>query len=181
MKQLFRDYNEALTFAFLYSTQQYAQSPMSKMMKSNGSVGTGKGLVSLDGAAQAGSIKAALNRMDPLELCCIVARYSPKFNECACCGGPRPVDEYREAIATLREWALTTFSGLSVQKMRETIVRAYFEKEVSVGKVADELKIPRRTAYDQRKKIHEALKTLDTRAQGWAHAQLEGLFEETVS
>lgn len=176
MKELFKDYHDALTFAFLYSTQQYAMSPMAKMMKS-GIVGTGKGLVSIDGAAQAGLIKAAIDKLEPLERCCLIAKYSPKFTECHCCGGQKTVDQYREAIATLREWALSTFSGLSVLKMREAIVRSYFEKDISIGKVADQLKIPRRTAYDQRKKIHDALKSLDTRAQGWAFAMLEGLFE----
>jgi hypothetical protein len=179
VKELFKDYHEALTFAFLYSTQQYAISPMAKMMKT-GLVGTGKGLVSLDGAAQAGMIKAAIDKLQPLEKSFLVAKYSPKFDVCPCCGGQKPLQQYSEAIAALRDWATNSFSGLSVKKMREGIVRAYFERDISIGKLADELKVPRRTAYDQRKKIHDALRTLETHAGGWAFAMLESLFEGEI-
>jgi hypothetical protein len=139
-----------------------------------------RGLVSLDGAGQAGLIKAAVDRLPQLQRACILARYSPQFEECPCCGGNKPLDEYKLAIATLREWALSSFSGLSHRQMREAIVRSYFEGGVSISKVSDELKISRKTAYAQKKAIFDALKTLETQAQSDISGMLERLFTEAA-
>ena len=160
--QLFKNSHDALTFAFNYSSQQYAQSPMSKMMKT-GVVGTGKGLVSFDGAGQAGFIMAEVARLDVLHRACIVARYSPRFVECPCCGNrdSNITQEYREAVVALREWATSLFSGLSLRNVRELMVRSYYERGIKVQAIADQVKIPKRTLYDNKAKIWEGLNTLD--------------------
>lgn len=53
---LFESGYDACRFAYCYSGQQYAMTALAKMMK-GGPCGTGKGLVGLDGAAVAGTVK----------------------------------------------------------------------------------------------------------------------------
>ena len=164
MTELFKSTHEALVFALNYSSQQYALSPVAKMMKT-GVTGTGKGLVSTDGAAQAGLILAAFSKMDKLKAHCIIARHAPKFTECACCGGPKPTQQWRESITALRDWSMSTFSGLSHSVVREAIVMNFYSRGVSMDEAAKRANVPVKTVYNQRAKIHEALKVMDNQAQ----------------
>ncbi|WP_211475084.1 hypothetical protein [Collimonas humicola] len=159
--QLFKNSHEALTFAFNYSSQQYALSPMSKLMTA-GAIGSGKGLVSQDGAGQAGFIMAEVGRLEPLHRACITARYSARFSDCPCCGHANNMtQEYKEAIVALREWSTSLFAGLSLRNARELVVRAYFERDLKVQAIADRVKIPKRTLYDNKAKIWAGLNKLD--------------------
>lgn len=175
---LFKNTNAALKFAFNYSSQQYALSPVAKMMKT-GIVGSGKGLVSLDGAAQAGIIKAEVDRLPPAYRACVIARFSGKHEDCACCGGKKMLDEYKEALAGLDKVVLDRgwVTGLTHRKMRHAIIRAFYEKTVKVKAEAEEIKVPLRTAYDQKAKIWKPLKELDADAQAMIGDGLQALFE----
>jgi predicted DNA-binding protein YlxM (UPF0122 family) len=172
MTELFKNAAEALTFAFRFSSQQYALSPHAKMMKS-GIVGSGKGLVSLDGAGQAGFIRGEIDRMPSLQRSCIIARYSLRHEECKCCGGEKMMDEYKEAVANLAEWSTQWLTGMSVRAMRHAIIRAYFERGVSIREVAERINVPKSTAYDQKNLIWAKLKQLDSEAQRDAADRLE--------
>lgn len=164
MQELFKNTHDALVFAFNYSSQQYALSPMSKLMKTGS--GSGKGLVALDGAAQAGFIRARVGQLPALQAACIVARYAPRFEECPCCQGrDKMTDEYRDVVAALAEWAISQCGGLTLRNMRGAIVRSFFERGISVAEAAKELGVPKATAYDQKARIHKALKILDGNAQ----------------
>jgi len=174
MMELFKNANDALIFAFRYSSQQYALSPMAKMMKT-GPVGGGKGLVSLDGAGQAGLIRGEIDRMPSLRRSCIVARYSVRYEDCPCCGGEKMLQEYAEAVANLSDWATQWIAGMSVRGMRHAIIRAYFERGVSIQDVAKRLNVPKSTAYDQKSVIWAKLKELDAEAQREADDRLEKL------
>lgn len=165
MTELFKNSHDALMFAFHYSSQQYALSPMAKMMKT-GVVGTGKGLVALDGAGQSGLIRKQIEKLTPIQRACIVARYSPRFIECQCCGSrDKILPEYKEAIATLAQWALSTFSGLSSRVARECIIRSFYERGVSIKEIAERTKIGKSTLYDHKSKIVAKLKEIDHSAQ----------------
>ncbi|MGE5650935.1 MAG: hypothetical protein ACM34A_12130 [Bacillota bacterium] len=179
--ELFKNATEALLFAYRFSSQQYAQSPHAKLMKA-GMVGSGKGLVSLDGAGQAGFIRGEIDRMESLPRSCIIARYSIKYDECKCCGGEKMLDEYKEAVANLSEWATQWITGMSVRSMRHAIIRAYFERGVSIKDIADRLNVPKSTAYDQKAKIWDKLKQLDSQAQREASDRLEKMcgFQEAA-
>jgi hypothetical protein len=178
MNELFASVHDALLFAFRYSSQQYALSPMAKLVKA-GMAPSGKGLTSTDGAGQAGLILSAierLGRMDPLMKACIVARYSQRFAECPCCKNPEMLlEEYAIAISELQDAAAKAgiVTGLSVRSMREAIVRRFYEKGISINEVADRLKVPRRSAYDQKSKIFNWLNDIDTKAQQHIAAILE--------
>jgi hypothetical protein len=165
MDEVFKSSHEALVFAFNFSSQQYALSPMSKMMKT-GIIGSGKGLVSTDGAAQAGMVLAGLKRMDPLKIHCLVARYSPQYTDCPCCGGMKPIQEWRESVTALRDWAVVALSGiLSHSVVREAIILNYYSRGVSMDQVAKKANIPVKTVYNHRAKVFAELKVLDTAAQ----------------
>lgn len=109
MSALFNNTHEALTFAFNFSSQQYALSPMAKLALqgagrgAGANIGNGKGLVALDGAAQAGMIMAQVERLSSLHRSCIVARYAIKSRECACCGHMGPSEPYRAAKSTAHD------------------------------------------------------------------------------
>lgn len=171
---LFANPHDALTFAFNYSSQQYALSPMSKLMKTG--IGSGKGLVALDGAAQAGIIRARVGQLPELQAACIVARYAPRFEECPCCQSrDKMTDEYREAVATLTEWSLSHCAGITLRNMRAAIIRSFFERGVSISDAAKQLNVPKATAYDQKARIHKSLKDLDQKAQQEAASLLTSL------
>lgn len=174
MTELFKNTHDALIFAFRYSSQQYALSPLAKMMKSG--TGSGKGLVSLDGAAQSGIIMARLSKMPELQRACIVARYALRFEECPCCSSKdKMTDVYREAVATLTEWAIGECTGMTLRNMRGAIVRSFFERGVSIAAAAKELNVAKATAYDQKARIFTSLKILDARAQAAADERLASL------
>lgn len=181
MQELFKNTHDAMTFAFNYSSQQYALSPMSKLMKGGGH-GSGKGLVSLDGAGQSGIILARLAQLTPLEQACIAARYAPRFEECPCCQNKdKLTEQYREAIATLTEWALGACTGLTIRNMRAAIIRSFYERGVSITAAAKELNVVKATAYNQKARIHKALKELDGRAQRAAGARLEEMCQASAT
>lgn len=164
MQELFKNTHDALVFAFNYSSEQYALSPMTKLMKTG--IGSGKGLVALDGAAQAGIIRSRVDQLPALQAACIIARYTPRFEECPCCQGrDKMTEEYREAVIMLTEWAIGHCSGITLRNMRAAIIRSFFERGVSISEVARELNVPKATAYDQKSRIHKALKKIDCQAQ----------------
>lgn len=182
MEQLFKSSADAIMFALRFSSQQYAETPMSKMMKRDGRRSSGKGLVGLDGAGQAGMILQKLENLDELERACIVARYTDRIAECPCCRNPTASEEYRNAINTLASWAERNIENVtSVPRIRFAIVQEFFERRRSVGKVADDIGMPRSTAYDQRARIWPRLTELDKKALGKLDTQLAGLLESTVA
>ena len=174
MEELFKNPHDALMFAFNYSSQQYALSPMAKLMKTG--IGSGKGLVALDGAAQSGIILARVEQLTALQRACIVARYAPRYEECKCCDNKEKMtDIYREAMATLSEWAIGQYTGMTLRNLRVAIVRSFFERGVSVIDTAKKLNVSKNKAYDQKARIHKALKDLDGAAQSAAAHLIEGM------
>lgn len=163
INDLFRNEHEALKFAFNFQNQQYPLSPMSKL-GSLEALGRGKGLISTDGAAQAGFIRKRLDRLSDAHRHCLVARFSAKYDACPCCLGDRPLPEWRESIIYLREWSAFEVSGLSFGNVREAIIMNYFDKRVSVSDAADRVHMKLRTARHHQKKIHDRLKVLELQA-----------------
>lgn len=178
MVQLFKSPGDALTFAFAYSSEQYAETQMSKLVKRVGRISSGKGLVGIDGAGQAGLILAQLNKLPKLHQACITARYSLKFSECKTCGGhSRMLEEYQLALVVLREWAVDQISGVSPQLVRQLIIRSFYEKKLKFAREAEAVGMPRRTANDQKSKVWPALKLLDATAQGKVGELLQPLVD----
>lgn len=93
---LFRCTHDALVFAFNYQGQQ---GPRSTMFVPP--TGTGKGLSGVDGAAQAGFILAAVQRLSREERNVITARFGNVQHDCPCCGQPTAGDDWRQAVTSL--------------------------------------------------------------------------------
>lgn len=176
MTALFNNTHEALIFAFNYSTQQYALSPMSKLALKG--AGSGKGLVSVDGAGQAGLILAHVNRLSSVHKCCITARFAVKTRDCQCCGAEAMGEQYAEAIMNLMELSMGCFSGVSVRKVREAIIRSFYERGISLQGVAERFNLPKTTAYRQKELVWDWLKKVDTEAQRLIDESLQPLFKK---
>ncbi|MFZ6760397.1 hypothetical protein ACO0K9_24605 [Undibacterium sp. Ji50W] len=184
MTTLFNNTHDALTFAFNYSSQQYAISPMAKLALqgagAGASNGRGKGLVALDGAAQAGMILAEIERLPSVQRACITARYAIRTAECKCCGSEGLSEDYRNAIGNLRELCSSQVTGMSLRIMRETIIRAFYERRISILKKAEELRIAKSTVYDQKRLIWGWLSKVDAEAQNLIADKLQVMVESLV-
>ena len=166
MEGLFRNADDALRYAFNFSSQQHAQSQMGKMMKASGR--TGKGLIGDTGAGQSGMILAELRELrkrDPAKYHCLVIRYAPRVKKCGHCAGEAPTSYWREAVVALADWSMTVCPGSSQRMVREAIIMKYFGEKISIAELSREVNIPERTIYDMRSKIINALIKLDNRAQ----------------
>jgi hypothetical protein len=164
---LFNTTADAIMFALRFSSQQYAETPMSKLMKRNGGRSSGKGLVGLDGAGQAGLILKKIDTLGALERACIIARYTDRVSQCPCCKQTTASDGYRAAITMLADWAARTIEHVTdVERMRFAIVQDFYERRRLVGKTAEGIGMPRQTAYDNRARIHDKLTMLDKKALG---------------
>lgn len=153
LSPLFISAHAAIVFALNFSSQCYERPAMNKM--ASPAVGTGKGLVGLDGAAQAGMIRSEMKTLGKLAEAILVARIAPRSIPCECrspcCSGHRPNDEWTNAIAVLSDRARTTaLAGCSVNGlMRRDFVVRYFDPKdgrISIEALADRHNIARNTA-----------------------------------
>lgn len=95
---LFRSGHDACRFAYAYSSQQYAMTAMAKLMRGS-IVGSGRGLVGLDGAAVAGTVKRHVESMDDRLHAAILARYEID-RRCAMVGASAMVQFVIPALGT---------------------------------------------------------------------------------
>ena len=101
---LFSSAHDALVFAFNYSGQRYGQTPMSKIAAP---AAPGKGLSGVDGAAQAGFIRAEVAAIGRILEAILIARFAPHTVPCSCrrscCIGKKPNGEWTGAIHLLAD------------------------------------------------------------------------------
>lgn len=77
---IFYSGHEALRYAYNYSAQQYPMTIMGRMMRGK-TVGSGRGLYGLDGAAIAGSVKRVVGSLPSRYHDALVCRYSQDEKE----------------------------------------------------------------------------------------------------
>lgn len=152
LEPLFESAHGALVFAFNFSGQCYDRPMMNRL--ASPAIGTGKGLVGLDGAAQAGMIRAEVQAMGKLAEAILTARLAPRMQPCscrsACCSGHRPNKEWTDAIAFLMDHVRTTaLAGCSSNGLmrREYVVRYFTPKNlrVSLEELAERHDVARNT------------------------------------
>ena len=166
---LFESTHAALVFAYNYSDQQYSPPPMVRLMR-GGTVGSGKGLVGLDGAGQAGLILAEVMQMEIPSQAVLAARFSPHGIPCdcgsKCCSGHRASAAWREAIDFLTEYVLrNVLSGCaSHYRMRRAMVARLYGEKVTLQEVATRCGVPRDRAQDQNSKVSKHLQAVERRA-----------------
>lgn len=173
---LFSGAHEALVYAHNFSGQQFAHTALAKMMKHDpGRPSSGKGLIGLDGAGQAGMILATVARLERAGQQCVTARYAPKTKPCSCCSADAPTPEWREAVEGLTFWVITSLSGITHLHLRRALVGRYFGSKADINEVAHKCGVHRSTVSAQNSVIVKALRDLESRTLG----QLEDDFQKT--
>ncbi|KUE88899.1 DNA-binding protein [Cupriavidus necator] len=155
-ERLFDSSHAALVFAFNFSGQQYLASAMNKAMTP--ALGRGKGLIGLDGAAQAGMIRAELGMLPELHQAVLTARTAPRDIPCecrsSCCKGRRPNSEWAGAVAWLTDRAMQQLSGsFSHYRVRRSILEKIFGARVNLAEIAEGCGVHRNTVSDQNAKL----------------------------
>lgn len=166
---LFTSAHSALVFAFNFSGQQYDRPMMNRI--ASPAIGSGKGLAGLDGAAQAGMIKAELRALGLIYEAVLIARIAPKWTPCdcgaPCCGGRKTNGEWFDAIGTLTAYAKDALQGcFSHYNMRNAIVQKYFGVNISLADIADACDVNRDTASSHNARVLKVLKADESKA--WA-------------
>jgi hypothetical protein len=174
---IFRSAQEAVVFACNYADQQYAMSPMAKILQ-RGAHGSGRGLVGLDGAAQSGMVLAELQRMDYWHMLMLVARCAPRREQCscnhACCSGWKANPIYQDAVSQLSDMLATALTVLPpVRPFRIAVIARFFGEKLKVRDIADDLGIPPRTAERHASAIAAYLKDVEKTAWSSLYAQLD--------
>jgi len=131
---LFKSTHEALTFAFNYLGQQSPKTPLMSLTvdKDRPPIGSGKGLVGLDAAAQAGMILAEVCRLPDDQHNVIVARYYRVTHECRCCGQKAPTDEWKSSIDYLSHC-------IELEGVHRTVRLLMVEKAICGGRLEIDL------------------------------------------
>lgn len=150
----------ALAFAFRYSTQQYQPTPMARLMR--GSIGSGKGLVGLDGAAQAGLIRAIVETLPEFERCAVVARFA--------------LDQRESLGAKLVLVGPATASlgtGVHDRRMVDNLVQKFYGERVYLKELAELVGLHANTMTDRWACIKRQLTSLEHRAIDRAEAAFQ--------
>ena len=138
---IFDSTRSALVFAFGFRTQQYGETPLAKLQRHR--LGSGRGLVGMDGAGQAGMVLAQIDRLGPTDRAVIIARFAPRFEPCPCCGGEKRIKIWQEAIEHLVSCCI--LPGVSKFRCRCDLVARYFGVMVRFDELAERYEMSRNT------------------------------------
>ena len=170
---LFDSAHAALVFAFNFAGQHYDRPMLTRMAFP--SIGQSKGLAGLDGAAQAGMIRAEINALGNLAENVLTARFAPHYHPCACrsacCGGKKTNPEWINAIAWLSNHMRSTalFGTSADYRIRRTCVLRHFqakENRQSLDQMANACSINRQTAGAYMSKVSKFIKVIEASAYG---------------
>lgn len=163
---LFRSGHEACRFAFSYSHQQYPMTIMSRLMKGEG-IGSGRGLVGLEGAAVAGTVKRHVESLGLPHSSVIAARYE------IC---QRSAIGHVVLLAGMVLGALGT--GVHNRRMVQELVMYYFRipgqdgNPVKLAAIADRYGVHASTVTRAWKPIKERLRAWESTAETAADARM---------
>lgn len=170
---LFTSAHSALVFAFNASSQAAYDRPMMNRLAAP-SVGSGKGLVGLDAAGQAGFIRAEVATLGKLAEAILMARIAPRWMPCACraecCSGKKWNKEWVDAISYLSDHMRTTaLAGCATNGMmrREYVIRHFTPKDqrISLEVLADKHDVVRNTVTAHAGKVAKNLKAFEAVAE----------------
>lgn len=148
---MFKSAHAALVFALNYSMQQYDRPLMNRALAGKRE-GEGKGLSGLDGAGQAGMIRAELERLKPIEQAALVAHAAPSQIQCecraACCSGWKVNPEWQDAMSVLSSAAASgALSGcVSNGRLRSALIQRIFGAKVTLTELAERYGVDENTA-----------------------------------
>lgn len=119
----FESANEAMRFGYNFSSGQYPMSIMARLAQSVG-LGSGKGLVALDGAAIAGTVKRHVESLPPPMPAVLEATYTADDSRIA-----------GIAVDLAPTFARCLGSGVINRRMVQLIICAHFKARTEHGKV----------------------------------------------
>ncbi|MGF6697633.1 hypothetical protein OKW38_002245 [Paraburkholderia sp. MM5496-R1] len=183
MEPVFKSTEAALRYAYAFSTEQYGRSAMAVMYARPGN---GLGLGGLDGAGQAGMVRAEIDKLTPTQRAVLVVRYAPRELPCSCrrpcCSGHYQNGEWKAAIEDLVQHTAPLFAGhVSNVRLRAALIRAAILRErpnhTALGK---EFGVDRNTVAKHAGIIELAV--VGTRREigefDRAYARIDGLLDE---
>ncbi|MGF6665001.1 hypothetical protein QF000_006669 [Paraburkholderia atlantica] len=152
---VFRNAREALVFALNYRGEQFAKSTLA-VMAQEGSIGSGRGLHGLDGAATAAIVKAKLERLTEPGLAALIA-------SCSLPG----TDAWSAAIEEMQRFVCNspTFATMHAELV-ELCVRKHFGERKTFSEIADAVGMDRVTANRKGLLIKAELDRLQ--AEAWS-------------
>lgn len=154
---IFRSYREALSFAFNF-THGTIKRPMLATL-AGGPSKPGRGLGGLDGAAQAGMIKAEVLKLPNVRRYILTGRYARPHSPCdcrrPCCSRLLPNAEWVEAVEWLNEHIMRMALAGTVSnfRLRRALVVRYLGHEMNLSRVAQECGVHRDTASEHNKRV----------------------------
>lgn len=153
----FRSVRGALAFAFNFSHGSMKKPFIASLA---GASRPGRGLSGLDGAGQAGLIRAAVHELAPAAReQVLIGRFAPKKSPCACkrqcCAGYILNAEWAQSVEWLTEHILrAALAGtVSNYRLRRALIVRYFGEEISISTVANECHVKRDTAAEHNKRV----------------------------
>lgn len=151
---LFSSAHAALTFAYNHQNEIYDRPLMARMAQGAPS-GSGKGLGGVDGAAQAGLILAAVQKLPRLYQAVLVARFSPRTDRCKCCQGAVDHHDWLAAVREISDAAACEALSAhpTARILRDAIVARYFGKDVMLSDAAKRAGVSVATATNHNGKI----------------------------
>lgn len=157
---MFRSGYEACRFAYSFSGQQYPLSVMAKLMRGL-CLGSGRGLVGLEGAAVAGTVKRHVESL-PKPLACVIAiRFQPERIKAV---------EHTAHIVQYVMPALGT--GAHHRHMVRSLVCKYFRipdsdgRQVQLSTLADQYGLSADTMTRRWRAIKERLREYESQSEG---------------
>lgn len=178
---IFRSVRGAMMFAMNFTHGTVKKSSLAEMM--GGPTKVGRGLGGLDGAAQAGMIRAELDRILPQRKAIIVGRCASPSIPCDatcrahCCRGWRENPEWGGAINFLTAYVIEAGVEVGVvshYRMRRAMVGRYFGLKRNLVEIAQLCGVHKNTASAHNKAIVEHLK----KQEQLAMYEVEGLLKE---
>lgn len=171
---LFASAQDAMTFAFHYAHDQSPSTPMSRILQRSAALGSGKGLVGIDGAHQAGAISRLMQaELGQVELDILLVRFGDVRSVCPCCGNPDATSQaWRDAVDRLS--FIEPIKDLH-PKLRHAIVEKLVcnRKLMKVTAMASRYDVSRQTVHGRLKRAREVLAPLESRAIDLIHTLLQ--------
>lgn len=175
----FKTTHGALTFAFNFSHGGVKRPYLATL--ADKPAPPGRGLSGLDGAGQAGMIRAEVLQLSDVRRRILLLRFAPPQSPCQCrapcCTGFRPNLEWREAHGWVAAHVLgaALVGTVSNFRLRQALVSRYFGQEKSMVKISEECQVKRDTASEHNKRVVAYLEEEERRAeweiQGWLEAR----------
>ena len=158
---LFESAHGALLFAFHYFSQSGARSQMASLYKPSGK--SGKGLVGVDGAAQAGFIRREVGELPPYERALIIARFSVE-----------PKENISAKLQIIEPAMSMLGTGLHHRRLVDALVQRHFgRKDVMLVSWAEKLGTHPSTVTRKWQQIHKGLINAEIRAMEMIEARLQ--------